>query len=114
MRKISILCAAALIGASMPAQARETAVDDGNDLLQTCDTDTSTSRGYCLGYIRGLSSGVDAVLATSKQYICYPHGVTIGQVRDVVVAFVRNNPGKRHENALVLVSWASAQAWPCK
>lgn len=107
------LIAAALLVTATPASARETAVDDGNDLLDVCTKDDYFSQGYCLGYIRALSSGVDAILATNKQQICYRQGITIGQIRDVVVSYIRRNPAKRNENAMVLVSWASAEAWPC-
>lgn len=107
------LIAAALLVTATPASARETAVDDGNDLLDVCTKGDYFSDGYCLGYIRGLSNGVDMVLYTSKQRICYGPNITIGQIRDVVVSYIRRNPAKRNENAMVLVSWASAEAWPC-
>lgn len=106
--------AAALLLTASPASAREQATDDGNDLLDICTKDDYFNQGYCLGYIRALSSGVDMVLATSNQRICYRDNITMGQIRDVVIAYIRRNPAKRNENAMVLVSWASAEAWPCK
>lgn len=106
--------AAALLFAATPANARETVTDDGNELLDICSKEGYFSQGYCLGYIRALSSGVDMLLYTNKQRICYGPNITIGQVRDVVLAYLRRNPAKRNENAMVLVSWASAEAWPCK
>lgn len=111
---LKYLIAAAVALTPTAAEARDVAVDDGNDLLDVCSKTDYYSQGYCLGYIRALSSGVDAVLATSNQKICYGQGVTIGQIRDVVVAYIRRNPAKRNENAMVLVSWASVEAWPCK
>lgn len=108
------LIAAAVALAPTVSFARETAVDDGNDLLDVCTKGDYFSDGYCLGYIRGLSNGVDMVLYTNKQQICYRQGITLGQIRDVVIAYIRRNPAKRNENAMVLVSWASAEAWPCK
>ena len=111
---IKYLIAAAVALAPTAAGAREIATDDGNDLLDVCTKTDYFSQGYCLGYIRALSSGVDAVLATGDQRICYRDHITIGQIRDVVVSYIRRNPAKRNENAMVLVSWASAEAWPCK
>jgi len=108
------LIAAAVALTPTAAFARDVAVDDGNELLDICSKDDYFHQGYCLGYIRALSSGVDLVLYTSKQQICYGSNITIGQIRDVVIAYIRRNPAKRNENAMVLVSGASAEAWPCK
>lgn len=106
--------AGALALSSSPASARETVVDDGNSMLSICTQTDIYSEGYCLGYIRALSAGVDVVLADTKQYVCYGDNVTMGQIRDVVVSYLRRNPAKRHENSLVLVGYASIEAWPCK
>jgi hypothetical protein len=99
--------------AATPAEAR-VVTDDGNELLEVCTRDDYFSQGYCLGYIRALSDGVDMVLYTGNQKICYGDNVTIGQIRDVVIDYVKRNPAKRNKNAMVLVSWALAEAWPCQ
>lgn len=106
MKKLVI---AALLLTSSPVLARETAIDDGNDLLTAC----STSEGYCLGYIRGLSNGVDMILAQKGKRICYGQNVTLGQVRDVVVDYVRRHPATRNQNSMVLTAYALGAAWPC-
>jgi len=109
-----ISAALAVCLVASPVQAREFAVDDGNDLLSTCNSGEYYNQGYCLGYIRGLSLGVDAVLETGKKKICYPENVTMGQLRDVVIAYIRRNPAERNKNAMVLVAFASSDAWPCQ
>jgi hypothetical protein len=105
--------AGSLVMLSTPVKAREVAVDDGNDMLTVCNKPDSYSEGYCLGYIRALSTGVDVYLTTRKEKVCYGTNVTIGQLRDVVVDYVRRNPAKRDEQAITLVLLASAEAWPC-
>lgn len=110
------LVAAALAGClvASPVQAREVAIDDGNELLSICGEDDAFSRGYCLGYIRGLTIGVDYLLVTKDAKICYPDGVTWGQIKDVAVSYIRRNPAKRADRAIFLVGLASAEAWPCR
>lgn len=110
MKKLLI---SALLFASTPAQAREVAVDDGNDMLTICNKSDSYSVGFCTGYIRALSTGVDIIMAEKDLKVCYGENVTIGQIRDVVVDYTRRNPAKRNESAIVLVAYASAEAWPC-
>ena len=46
--------------------------------------------------------------------ICYTSGVTIKQLQDVVVAYIRRNPATRNKNAIILTIEASMEAWPCK
>ena len=99
--------------AAPPAEAR-VVTDDGNELLEVCTRDDYFSQGYCLGYIRALSDGMDMILAMDNKQVCYGDNVTIGQIRDVVIDYVKCNPAKRNKNAMVLVSWALAEAWPCQ
>ena len=110
MKKILI---ASFLAFSPPVMAREYAVDDGNDLLDTCSKSNDFAEGYCLGYVRALSNGVDFIVASKGSHVCYGPNVTIGQVRDVVVDYVRRNPAKRNENALLLTAYAIGAAWPC-
>lgn len=98
---------------STPAMARDVAVDDGNDLLQVCSQSGIYMEGYCLGYIRGVSLGADWTLLMKDKRICYSDNITMSQLRDVIVAYIRRNPNTRNENVLLLVIKASLEAWPC-
>ena len=109
-----LLAIATIVTASPTARAAEVADDSGNDLLHTCSETDFYSAGYCLGYVRGLSSGADAALSMMNKKICYTSGVTIKQLQDVVVAYIRRNPATRNKNAIILTIEASMEAWPCK
>ena len=111
MKKHLIIIGALL--AATPAEAR-VVTNDGNELLEVCTQTDYFSQGYCLGYIRALSDGMDMILAMDNKQVCYGGNVTIGQIRDVVIDYVKRNPAKRNQNAMVLVSWALAEAWPCQ
>ena len=110
--KKHIMIAAALLAAT-PTKARDAVQDDGNELLTLCDSGYDFNQGMCLGYIRGLSVGVDTMLTLQDKKICYPLNITVGQMRDVVAAYIRRNPGKRHESNLILFMRATVEAWPC-
>jgi len=100
--------------AATPAEAQNRVLDNGNEILSMCDDDSNFMAGLCLGYIRGISTATDAFLATDNQFICYPDNVSMGQLRDVVVSYIKRNPSLRHETATLLYMKATTEAWPCK
>lgn len=69
-----------------------------------------------MAYVRGVWDGVTLheELAKTAPYFCVPSGVTVGQVKDVFVKFLAENPKSRHLSGDVLVMAALIQAYPCK
>lgn len=112
MKKHIMILAALLI--ANPAKAGEVVKDNGNELLELCNSSNQYERGMCLGYIRGLSVGVETMLSFQNKKICYPAGVTVGQMQDVVVSYIERNPAKRHEISILLFMRAINEAWPCQ
>jgi hypothetical protein len=82
-------------------------VGNGNSLYAICtaasgDTLTDTaSEGMCLGYVYGVASTLDML-----EYIDLPTGVTHGQLKDVVVKYLKDNPATRNQDAAVLTTRA--------
>ena len=94
-----------LLVATTPARAVGS-FNDGNDLLKRCSEPKGAFGGaYCLGYAAGIA---DHMARNRTLDDCIPREVSIGQVRDVIVARLRNYPEERHftaaslaENALI-------------
>lgn len=88
----------------------------GNDLLRYCaDSSTPSEQGLCIGYIEGVEDYSDALSEVrDKHPQCVPAGVEAGQLKDVVVKYLRDNPARRQVFAGVLVYDAIATAWHCK
>ena len=84
---------------------------DGNKLYSECTQDASL---FCLGYIDGISDGLDLARATNSRQQCAPVGVSAGQVKDVVVRYLYNHPESRNLEAGYLVVAAIGDAWNCK
>tara|TARA_R110000868_G_scaffold196613_2_gene442579 strand:- start:1521 stop:1850 length:330 start_codon:yes stop_codon:yes gene_type:complete len=87
---------------------------NGNNIFKLCTTEKSDSLYYinlaeCDGYITGV---VD--LAASEKKLCSPKQVTIGQLRDITVKWLSDNPQHRHFTANSLVIAALIEAYPCK
>ena len=84
----------------------------GNELYKECTADIRESPGdigLCAGYVEGLADahGLDGTT-------CIPQGVSVGQVKDVIVKYLTQNPELRHFGASLLGFAALAQAFPCK
>jgi hypothetical protein len=99
-----------LLGASPVAAQGLT----GNELFADC-TESSRSPKYwlCSGYVRGIAEARQGSTAGTWRY-CPPEGATQEQLMDVVVKYLRESPASRHKPAVLLVSLALIDAWPCK
>jgi hypothetical protein len=84
---------------------------DGNKLLQFCQSEDSADVMWCAGYISAAASASqsDWVLKNSSLKVCLPSGVTLKQLIDMAVKYLKDNPEKRHYDAfhLVVASWSS-------
>ncbi|WP_430447186.1 Rap1a/Tai family immunity protein [Sphingorhabdus contaminans] len=84
---------------------------DGNRLYADCKNESNDSAGLlafgsCRGFIFGAFDTFAAVRAESKQPSCLPEGVNAGQIVDIVVQHLRDNPARRHEGATFIVARA--------
>lgn len=78
----------------------------GNKLTEICKTESGYQYGVCLGFING-------VAALQKQ-ACIPEGVKFGQLKDVVLKYISENPEHRHKPATAIITSALAQVWVCR
>ena len=100
-----------------PARA-ETLVTylNGNALYADC---TEGNARYCTGYIIGIVDAAalfKALAASNKNdpiLICTPDDATQGQVRDVVIRWLEENPEQRHLAAPSLVLEAIFEKFTC-
>jgi hypothetical protein len=82
----------------------------GNSLKNDCsETSTYFQRGSCSGYIAGVSD----MLFTAHR-ICYGPNVTRGQIEDVVIKYLNDNPAIRDQIGIVLIEKSLRDAFPCK
>jgi hypothetical protein len=112
-----VLALALLVSPTAALAAQNTPSTSGflsaNKLWLMCSEDTSGaaptavySNGYCLGYIAGVADGL-AALGRG----CAPPGLTEGQLHDVVIAYLRDNPAERDYSAASTIGAAMEHAW---
>ena len=86
------------------------AFDSGNALLESCDNATDAwKQSHCLAYIAGVSDVLDGMHIT-----CTGGHVSLDEVKDVVVKYLREHPEKRNSDADDSTSIALTSAFPCK
>lgn len=106
---------AGLVGTAVQGQSSFT----GNDLIADCVTENPARELACLGYVMGAVDGFRNGAALVENYpdylkICVPNGVTQGQIRDVVITHIRQNPENRHLPASALVFTALNSTFFCE
>ena len=86
---------------------------DGNELYRFCsDKNSGFNYGVCSGYFVGAYDAIWSAqqASTIKKTICLPANVVAGQLRDVVIQYLSQNPSARHYNAASIVWSALGQA----
>jgi len=81
---------------------------DGNRLLADCRAQEGALQAICSGYVTGAYD-----MATALSLDCPNERYTIGQVRDIVVKFLVDNPRHRHLPAALLVARALVAELGC-
>jgi hypothetical protein len=109
MKKLTLLLALLLVAVSVDASYKRQRFTEmtGNDLVNMCKAENhSYGNGVCLGYVNGVSA--------LQRKACIPKGVKFGQVRSVVMKYMRENPELLHKDARKLIADALVVAWPCR
>jgi hypothetical protein len=105
-----------LLLVSASAHAQRISTMTGNDLLESCGSAGHFGQAFCLGYVAGVTDldGPDGSAFPERRRSCVAENVSNGQVRDVVVKYLKDHPEERHIQASILIVKAMAQAFPCK
>lgn len=103
--------------AQVPAQ-----IWDGNELYKYCSAQKEKSPSYvhaqasCVGYVVGLIDWEYAVAVSqrAKPAFCVKDGMTVQQVVDIVINYLKAHPELRHHNGAWIAGEALRQAVPCR
>jgi hypothetical protein len=83
-----------LLLTSPSARAQRVSTTTGNTLLDMCESTGAFEQSFCLGYITGVTdmhSAVGSVLPENRRS-CVAENVSNGQVKDVVVKYLKEHP----------------------
>ena len=116
MIALALMLAAA---AQVPTNSRIVAFESGNSLLQACTASEMEAVYYqymskCSSYISGAHDAYNLVKSMKGPgYFCSSTDLTLGQVRDVTIKFLKDHPELRHYGAANIVASALREAFPC-
>jgi hypothetical protein len=127
-----MLKAVCSIGAILLLPSSALAENDGNKLFRFCEESPPLAMAYVQGVVDTDSDHLDAIIAqqirggkisvddlkplyrNAGNMICVPKNATLGQARDVVCKFLKDQPAIRQKTAPQLVRQALEAAFPCK
>jgi hypothetical protein len=118
MKPRYLACIAAVVPFGLIPVAADAGFYSGNELYDVCTAEKG-DKGYvesayqCLAYITGAVDAFNTTREAAKLKSCIPPDVTISQLKDVTVAYLRDNPETRNASASSQVYAATRKAWAC-
>jgi hypothetical protein len=97
-----------------PATAQTEDSYTGNFWVGLCSNENDPDKTVCLSYLRGMSDLNDFLeFGAKKPLWCLPAGVTVDQIRRVVVADANKYPERLHHPFAAVVLGALMEKFPC-
>jgi hypothetical protein len=107
----SIFMAAIAVVTFCGSRAWADAFETGNELLRDCEAKAPLNVAHCSGYLQGVIDELEAFRYANGLHFCLPAGTKTGQIIEVVVAELKEEPTIRHLSAAALVAGAITRAW---
>jgi hypothetical protein len=85
----------------------------GNEVYGWCRDNARKS--LCTSFIGGATDMIVAYQLANRtpRTLCIPHQANLGQVVDVVVAWLERHPAERHQQAASIVALSLHEVWQC-
>jgi len=96
----------------------------GKELSQLCDANsTFLEFARCVGYLEGFNDGMvgessartleSMTAPRPAKSVCVPEGVTLRQMRDIIMAHLTANPDDLRQFGSIFIRTALYEAYPC-
>ncbi|MDX2204062.1 MAG: Rap1a/Tai family immunity protein [Hyphomicrobiaceae bacterium] len=113
-------CAAAAVaiglGLSLPATAQgfkpDANIAKGSAWLKICTSQRRSDEALCNGFIMGLEE--TQFLSEYRPLYCPPKSFTVEDQKEVIVKFLKENPGRHSESFARLAADAMRKSFPCR
>jgi hypothetical protein len=97
------------------ASSEDSNIYTGNGLSAYCHSPDLNYVNYCHGFINGVVEGIlaEGESGLSEEHICLPENVTRGQIKEIVLKYLKDNPEKLHRPSFILIFNATRKVFPC-
>lgn len=109
---LAAIAAALLVSGASAAEPTFSSYLRGESLQRLCEADTASCEMYIVGVVDRMF--LDASDQEQRTDFCLPQGVKSGQLRLVVMKYLRDNPEVLHAVAASNIGAAVSIAFPCK
>lgn len=110
------LCALAVVAQLLPAASHTVAAQEliaqGQRWLRICTSERRVDEAMCAGFIMGMEE--TQFLAENKPQFCPPPRFTVDDQKQIIVKYLKANPGRLGEAFARLAVDALKQAYPCR
>ena len=114
MRILIMVVLALTIASVAKAQKTSDIINSGNDFLAVCQYDNNRPPDVCLAYVAGVAGTLALNWSDSGQRICVPDNATLRTTLDLVLQYIKNNPEKRNQKTIFLISQATIKKYVCE
>jgi hypothetical protein len=113
LKALSCLALTLFISSGVQAGSSE-AFLRANQLYSLCSSESKLDNAVCEGYIIGVNDSVFSGHLSNVFQVCYPAGVTIEQLRLILVKYMETVPDKLHFVAEGIVAEGLATVFQCQ
>lgn len=114
MKMLAAMVAMTLLTRPVPAGASDYLNNSGNELLAHCEDENYVNQGVCLGIVQASWNAVSLIAVMMKRDPCIPDTVTLGQMQEVMLAYMRAHPAERSDNVITIMARATRASWTCE
>ena len=117
MKRLTGAAVAMGLATAVPVPARAQFYT-GNEIYGDCQASESDAAYFqkwarCTSYVTGAFDAILLARQLNDKPDCTPDRLTVGQMRDVAVKYMREHPENRNMSAAAIVLLSIMDAWPC-
>ena len=86
---------------------------NGDHLFRACNLESSAGNALVMGYIQGIEDASSVPTNIEGPRYCLPDNTNSGQLKNLICAWLRANPGRRHLKGSDVVKQTLTETWPC-
>jgi len=112
----TLIMAVLALTISSVAMAQKTSdiINSGEDFLAVCQYDNNRPPDVCLAYVAGVAGTLALNWSDTGQRICLPDNATLRTTLDLVLQYIKDNPGKRNQKPIFLIAQVTIKKYVCE